>query len=390
MTEVGHHRQPGSAQNSAQSSAQSSATRPLSAWGVVTASQANYYWVRLETEALSTKPISAQPILCTRRARLKKLGQQVLVGDRVQVEEFDWQDYRGAIAAVAPRKTALDRPPVANADQILLMFALEQPTLDPLQLSRFLVKAESTDIPVSLCLNKRDLLTDAEVSDWQHRLQQWGYEPVMTSLLKTDQLLGLIRQFHNRITVIAGPSGVGKSSLINRLIPRGDVRTNAVSGKLGRGRHTTRHVELFELPETGFIADTPGFNQPDMTCPPEALGHCFPEIRARLAKGRCQFSNCLHRDEPGCVVRGSWERYDHYLTLLEDAIQHQQSLGQRRDTEAAEKVKMGEAGQVQHEPKLEAKKYRRVSRRSRNQNLQELRYDLSDVADLERLDDEVF
>ncbi|MEM9163177.1 MAG: small ribosomal subunit biogenesis GTPase RsgA [Cyanobacteria bacterium P01_F01_bin.4] len=364
--------------------------KPLSAWGVVTAGQANYYWVRLETGELSAEPIfSAEPILCTRRARLKKLGQQVLVGDRVQVEEFDWQDHRGAIAAVAPRKTALDRPPVANVDQILLMFAVEQPTLDPLQLSRFLVKAESTGIPVSLCLNKRDLLTDAEVLDWQQRLQQWGYEPIMTSILKADQL-GLIRRLYNRITVVAGPSGVGKSSLINRLIPRGDVRTNAVSGKLGRGRHTTRHVELFELPETGFIADTPGFNQPDMTCPPEALGHCFPEIRARLAKGRCQFSNCLHRDEPGCVVRGSWERYDHYLTLLEDAIQHQQALGQRRDTEAAEKVKMGEAGQVQHEPKLEAKKYRRVSRRSRNQNLQELRYDLSDVADLESLDDELF
>ncbi|MEM9906304.1 MAG: small ribosomal subunit biogenesis GTPase RsgA [Cyanobacteria bacterium P01_D01_bin.44] len=366
-----------------------SAVRPLSAWGVVTAGQANYYWVRLETGEFSTNPVSAQPILCTRRARLKKLGQQVLVGDRVQVEEFDWQDHRGAIAAVAPRKTALDRPPVANVDQILLMFALEQPTLDPLQLSRFLVKAESTDIPVSLCLNKRDLLTDAEVLDWQQRLQEWGYEPVMTSLLKTDQL-GLLRQLHDRITVVAGPSGVGKSSLINRLIPQGDVRTSAVSGKLGRGRHTTRHVELFELPETGFIADTPGFNQPDITCTPEALGHCFPEIRTRLAERPCQFSNCLHRDEPGCAVRGNWERYAHYLTLLEDTLQHQQSLGQRRDTETAEKVKIGEAGQVQHEPKLEAKKYRRVSRRSRNQNLQELRYDLSDVADLERLDDELF
>ncbi|MEM8807330.1 MAG: small ribosomal subunit biogenesis GTPase RsgA [Cyanobacteria bacterium P01_G01_bin.38] len=363
--------------------------RPLSAWGVVTAGQANYYWVRLDTGEFSTQPGSAQPILCTRRARLKKLGQQVLVGDRVQVEEFDWQDHRGAIAAVAPRKTALDRPPVANVDQILLMFALEQPTLDPLQLSRFLVKSESTGIPVSLCLNKRDLLTDAEVLDWQRRLQAWGYEPLMTSLIKADQL-EMRRQFQNRITVVAGPSGVGKSSLINCLIPQEDVRTSAVSGKLGRGRHTTRHVELFELSETGFIADTPGFNQPDMTCPPEALGHCFPEIRTRLTEGHCQFSNCLHRDEPGCAVRGSWERYAHYLALLEDAIQHQQSLGQRRDMETAEKVKIGEAGQVQHEPKLEAKKYRRVSRRSRNQNLQELRYDLSDVADLERLDDELF
>ncbi|MEO0456774.1 MAG: small ribosomal subunit biogenesis GTPase RsgA [Cyanobacteria bacterium P01_A01_bin.114] len=367
----------------------SPSAKPISAWGTVTAGQANYYWVRLEAVGLSQ-----QPILCTRRARLKKLGQQVLVGDRVRVEEFDWQDYRGAIAAIAPRKTALDRPPVANVDQILLVFALEQPTLDPFQLSRFLVKAESTGIPVSLCLNKRDLITKAEAADWQQRLRQWGYDPVMVSLLQDEQT-GLIEQLQHRITVVAGPSGVGKSSLINRLIPQGAVRTGAVSGKLGRGRHTTRHVELFELPGGGFVADTPGFNQPDITCDSDALGACFPELQGRLAEQRCQFSDCLHRDEPGCAVRGGWERYGHYLTLLAEVIQHQQSLEQRRDTETAEKVKIGEAGQIQHEPKLEAKKYRRISRRSRNQDLQELRYDLSDldlsdIEDLDSLDDSVF
>ncbi|NEP16031.1 MAG: small ribosomal subunit biogenesis GTPase RsgA [Leptolyngbya sp. SIO4C1] len=358
---------------------------PSSAWGTVTAGQANFYWVQLElTEALA----ASVSVLCTRRARLKKLGQQVLVGDRVQVEELDWLDRRGAIAAVAPRKTTIDRPPIANVDQILLVFALAEPALDALQLSRFLVKAESTAVPVTLCLNKRDLISPPQVVAWQQRLAQWGYAPVCISLRDDWQLPAeLIQQLQYKISVVAGPSGVGKSSLINRLIPDSQVRTGAVSGKLGRGRHTTRHVELFELPTGGFLADTPGFNQPDITCTAEALGRCFPEIRARLAQQRCQFRNCLHRDEPGCAVRrGDWERYDHYLLLLEEALQHEQKLEQSRDEEAAEKIKMGEAGTVQHEPKLEAKKYRRTSRRSRNQNLQELRYDLS-AEDLDSLSD---
>ncbi|MGD1950314.1 MAG: small ribosomal subunit biogenesis GTPase RsgA [Leptolyngbyaceae cyanobacterium] len=356
---------------------------PSSAWGTVVACQANYYQVRR-----ALKQVVPMYFLCTRRARLKKLGQQVVVGDYVLVEELDWQDQRGAIATIQPRTNLLDRPPISNVDQILLVFALAEPVLDSIQLSRFLVKAESTGIAVTLCLNKRDLLDQAAIESWQTRLQNWGYTPLFVSVREDDDLpVTLVKTLENHISVVAGPSGVGKSSLLNRLVPDVDARTNEVSGKLGRGRHTTRHVELFDLPTGGLLADTPGFNQPDVTCTVETLMTCFPEIRQRT--GHCQFNDCLHRDEPGCGVRGDCERYGYYLALLEEVLHHQQQLDHRPDAETAEKLKVGSDGQIQHEPKLEAKRYRRTSRRQHHQDLQDMCYDVMGANSIDDLDDTV-
>ncbi len=364
---------------------------PTPLLGTVLATQANFYWVSLDQSVEC--PVTLEPgqgadqpvdlvttLLCTRRARLKKMGQHVWVGDRVRVEEPDWIDQRGAIAEVFPRKTELDRPPVANATQILLVFALAEPNLDPVQLSRFLVKAESTQLSVVLCLSKRDLLPEAEQTQWRDRIQSWGYRPILISPRTGQNLEQVHAQLTQAITVISGPSGVGKSSLINRLIPDVDLRVAKVSGKLGRGRHTTRHVELFELPCGGLLADTPGFNQPDLTCSPAELGQFFPEIRQRLSEQSCQFSDCLHRDEPGCVVRGDWERYDYYLDFLEDAIAYQTVQDRTSNAESKVKVKSGDEGKLNYEPKLAQKKYRRPSRRSQRQSLQDLRYHISDLA----------
>jgi len=314
-------------------------------------------------------------LLCTRRSRLKKIGQQVMVGDRVEIEEPDWAGGRGAITNVLPRQTQLDRPPIANAEQILLVFALEEPTLDPYQLSRFLVKAESTGLDVCLCLNKSDLLTPEHLNQWRDRLNIWGYQPIFISVQVSTGLDEISRQLNQKITIIAGPSGVGKSSLINTLLPTANLRVGAVSGKLGRGRHTTRHVELFELPTGGLLADTPGFNQPDLDFTPEELVYYFPEARQRLAVARCQFSDCLHRDEPNCAVRGDWERYEHYLDFLEEAIARQEHLNQQANAESSLKLKTKGKGQSQYEPKLETKKYRRPSRRTQQQALQQLYQD---------------
>ncbi|MEA5447107.1 small ribosomal subunit biogenesis GTPase RsgA [Leptolyngbya sp. CCNP1308] len=351
-------------------------------WGLVVATQANYYRVRLDlSSVLPDSKVSGQTLLCTRRARLKKTGQHVMVGDRVRVEAIDWADGRGAIAEVSPRQSILDRPPVANADQILLVFALAEPDLDPQQLGRFLVKAESTGIPVSLCLNKQDLVSTDTRRYWQDQINQWGYPVTVMSLREEDTLDTLLPLLKGRTTIISGPSGVGKSSLINWLIPQTSLRTGAVSGKLGRGRHTTRHVELFELPEGGFLADTPGFNQPDLALTPLALGQCFPEIRLRLAKGNCQFNDCLHRDAPGCAVDSHWPRYDFYLTLLEEALAYQETRQRQREPDAALKLQMGNQGQQRQEPRLQAKKYRRPSRRHQKQRLDYLRYDLDGSGD---------
>ncbi len=348
--------------------------------GTVLAVQANFYQVRLETRwqigklKVGSLEDQVQPsaLLCTRRTRLKKIGQRVMVGDRVVVEEPDWEGGRGAIAEVLPRKTQLDRPPVANADQILLVFALADPPLDPYQFTRFLVKAESTGLDVRLCLNKSDLVSEEELEEWRNRLQNWGYDPVFISVYKFQGIQELSNQLKDKITILAGPSGVGKSSLINELIPDVNQRVGEVSGKLNRGRHTTRHVELFELPGGGLLADTPGFNQPDIACTPEELMQYFPEVRQRLATGNCQFSNCWHRDEPNCVVRGDWERYEYYLDLLEEAIAYQTQINQQADPESTLKAKTKGKGQTQYEPKLETKKYRRRSRRTQQQELEAL------------------
>lgn len=350
--------------------------------GTVLAVQANYYRVQIE-EGLEDAPreessLPSTQLLCTRRARLKKIGQQVMVGDRVQIEEPDWAGGRGAIAQVLPRETELDRPPIANADQILLVFALAEPDLDPFQLSRFLVKAEYTGIDVSLCLNKSDLVSLEQQIHWSDRLSSWGYESVFISVRTGAGLDELSAKLSDKITVFAGPSGVGKSSLINYLIPGIGQRVGEVSGKLSKGRHTTRHVELFELPKGGFLADTPGFNQPDLDCSPEELAEYFPEAQQRLEDARCQFSDCLHRDEPNCAVRGDWERYEHYLDFLETAIARQEQLNQQTDPDATLKLKTKRKGGSQYEPRLEAKKYRRTSRRTQQQNLQDL-YEDTDI-----------
>lgn len=347
--------------------------------GKVLAVQANFYKVQLEKGlGLLEEPEADIPpltLLCTRRTRLKKIGQQVMVGDRVLVEEPDWVDGRGAISEVFPRKTQLDRPPVANAEQILLVFASADPPLDPCQLTRFLVKAESTGLSICLCLNKSDLVPDEQLEESRSRFKNWGYSPVFISVRTLEGLEELSHQLNHKITIVAGPSGVGKSSLINHLIPNLNLRVGEVSGKLNRGRHTTRHVELFELPGGGILADTPGFNQPDINCTPQELVFYFPEARQRLENNSCQFSDCLHQDEPNCVVRGDWERYDYYLDLLEEAIAHQDWLNQQADPESNMKAKTKGKGQTQYEPKLESKKYRRVPRRTQLQALQEVYQD---------------
>lgn len=359
--------------------------------GTVVAVQANFYQVQLESDGVLDPQ---RLLLCTRRSLLKKMGQQVMVGDRVVVEEPDWSGKRGAIARVFPRITELSRPPIANANQILLVFAIAEPELEITALSRFLVKAESTSLEVCLCLNKCDLVSTDALLFWRDRLLNCGYYPlfisvnngleytvsserrvIQKSLFQAENTFNentLLHQLKDKTTVISGPSGVGKSSLINQLIPSLNIRVATVSGKLGRGRHTTRHVELFQLPTGGLLADTPGFNQPELECHPEELVDYFPEAKHRFSAGKCQFSDCSHRDEPNCIVRGDWERYPIYLEFLEVAIAYQEAIKQQPDVETNTKSKTKLGGKQQLEPKLASKKYRRSSRRFQHQTLQDL------------------
>ncbi|MCS6813951.1 MAG: small ribosomal subunit biogenesis GTPase RsgA, partial [Cyanobacteria bacterium] len=336
--------------------------------------QANYYSVSLQIQRDSAS--EALRVLCTKRSRLWKLGHQVMVGDRVVVEEVDWNGRRGVITDVLPRKTQLNRPPVANADQVLLMFALAEPDLDPFQVTEFLTVIAATGLEVHLCLNKADLVPAQQQQAWCDRIQAWGYHLSLISLHTHYGLDTLQSYLQQKITVVSGPSGVGKSSLINYLVPTVNQTVGHVSGKLARGRHTTRHVELFQLPGQGFLADSPGFNRATLDCSPHELALLFPEAQQRLRQGSCRYHNCLHRDEPGCVVRGDWERYSYYLTLLDGVIARQEQLNQTSAPESSAKVKTKLGGKRCYEPKLAAKKYRRTSRKASQQALQKFYQDL--------------
>jgi len=298
------------------------------AQGLVMALEANFCRVQLERPG----PQGVEHLLCVRRTRLGKTGQQICVGDRVRVEGIDWPERRGAVAAVAPRSSLLERPAVANCSRVVVVVALAQPELDPLQLTRFLLTAERTGVVVELVLTKADLLSQDEREHWRHRLQGWGYEPLLVSVVQGEGIAQLRQRLGQPgIAVLCGPSGVGKSSLINALLPQLCLRVSAVSGRLQRGRHTTRHVELFPLAAGALLADTPGFNRPDLPGEPSALAPLFPEIRQHLAGGGCRFKNCLHQGDPGCAVGEAWDRYPLYLQCLETALAQAAPTRERAD-----------------------------------------------------------
>ncbi|AFY74597.1 ribosome small subunit-dependent GTPase A [Synechococcus sp. PCC 7502] len=333
--------------------------------GTVLAIQANYYRVGLDLIPEVVYPCAE--LLCIRRARLKKTGQAVYVGDRIEVEEPDWQGARGAISGVFPRRNLLERPMVANVDRVVLAFALAEPEIDPYQLSRFLVNLASQDLEVLLCFTKRDLVTVEFWQAWCDRLVGWGYKPLAVSVNTGEGLEELRQYLSEGVTVVTGQSGVGKSSLINFLIPNLNIRVHGVSLKLGTGRHTTRHVELFPIGDRGLLADTPGFTQPTLHCDPLGLIDCFPEVQN--LKHSCQFRDCLHLNEPECGIRGDWERYEHYCLFIEEAFDYKTAQEAIATADKSLKSKSGQGGTTKEEPRLVTKSHRRRSRRSNHQQL---------------------
>jgi len=327
--------------------------------GRVVALLANYCWVQLDQPG----PGGVRRLLCTRRTRLGKSGQTICVGDWVRVDGIDWPAGRAAVAAVEPRGLVLDRPPVANLSTVVVVVALAEPALDPLQLTRFLITAELSGAAVELVFSKVDLLPAARVDHWLQRAAGWGYQPLAVSTASASGLDAL-RQRLSRpgLAVLCGPSGVGKSSLINALIPDLGLRVAAVSGRLQRGRHTTRHVELFPLADEALLADTPGFNRPVLPAQPSDLIACFPELRARLEGGSCQFSDCQHQDEPGCAVGSGWDRKPLYSQCLQELLAEQRRSGGSSRVETGGLRQRGD----RLEPRLEAR-YRQLSRRGRRQ-----------------------
>ena len=204
---------------------------------------------------------------------------------------------------------------------MVVAFSVEQPAFDPDQASRFLLTAEQTGLVVQVLLTKCDLLQEKASRQLVDRLQGWGYAPLLLSSETGEGMESLRTLLKGQaLSVLCGPSGVGKSSLLNSLLPQLSLRVGAVSGRLQRGRHTTRHVELHALGPGARVADTPGFNRPDLPDDVHNLEVLFPELRSQLETHPCRFRDCLHRDEPGCGVSRDWERYGIYRRAVEELM----------------------------------------------------------------------
>ncbi|MCL5047092.1 MAG: ribosome small subunit-dependent GTPase A [Actinobacteria bacterium] len=264
---------------------------------------------------------------CRQRGRFRLEKRRVLAGDRVKVTPLGKDS--GVIEEILPRVTALTRPPVANVDQAVVVFTARSPELNLPLLDRFLVLVEAAGLDVVLCLNKVDLLEPGRADAVLGPYRAVGYRAVGTSALTGEGVDDLRPLLSGKVSVLAGQSGVGKSRLLNALVPGADLRTGELSS-IQRGTHTTRHVELLEVGsgETGgLVADSPGFSFLELNHIEKGeLASLFPEMR-ELGPD-CRFSGCLHYQEPDCVVKEAVEegriaaaRYEHYRQFLAEILE---------------------------------------------------------------------
>ena len=258
---------------------------------------------------------------CKAKGIFRQQKMKPLVGDDVEIDIISEEKKTGNVAAILPRKNALIRPAVANVDQALLIFAAASPNPNFNLLDRFLVMMGRQDVPVILCFNKCDLITEEQQQEIAAIYEASGCKILFVSAKKELGLKELQEILEGKTTTVAGPSGVGKSSLINLLAPEACMETGEISKKIERGRHTTRHAELIQLKGDGYIMDTPGFSSlylPEME--KEELQDCYPEFAA--FEPYCRFQGCSHINELDCGVKEALSegkihpvRYENYCQL---------------------------------------------------------------------------
>ena len=261
---------------------------------------------------------------CKAKGVFRKEKIKPLVGDNVEIEVLDEETKTGNIVKILPRKNELIRPAVANIDQALVVFAVVKPNPHFNLLDRFLVMMESKQIPVVLCFNKEDIAKEPQIEELKAVYENCGYPLIFVSAREIRKIEQVRTALKGKTTAIAGPSGVGKSSIINLLQPQANMETGEISDKIERGKHTTRHSELFSIDEDSYIMDTPGFSSLYVNdFEKEELKYYFPEFADY--EGKCRFQGCVHVHEPDCAVKEAVEkgkiqkvRYQDYLEIYEE------------------------------------------------------------------------
>ena len=261
---------------------------------------------------------------CKAKGIFRKDKQKPLVGDNVEIEVLDAQEKEGSVTAILPRKNSLIRPAVANVDQAFVIFAMENPKPNFMLLDRFLIMMEKENVPAVICFNKKDLATQEALELLYETYKSCGYHVIFSSTFNGDGLDEIREILKGKTTVVAGPSGVGKSSITNALQENVQMETGEISKKLKRGKHTTRHSQVIPVGHDTSLMDTPGFSSLYLTdIEEQELKDYFPEFREY--EDQCRFQGCRHIHEPDCGVKEalaehkiSQLRYEDYLGLYNE------------------------------------------------------------------------
>ena len=263
--------------------------------------------------------------LCKLKKSVKFSNQIVFVGDEVILNQIDLKSKRATIESLVKRNNFLNRPSVANISNIYVMCSVEEPKLNLSQVNRFLISAEQIGVEVSLVLTKCDLITEKKRLFLIEKFKKWGYLAITLNLNYPENFKNLLFELKTKkCSIFMGPSGVGKTTLLNMIIPGNDSTTAPVSSKIKRGKNTTRNVELFALSSTSYIVDTPGFNMQNLEVDIYELSTLYPEIYKQVVKQgiKCKFRDCLHINDQGCKLNKNFERYNFYKEMIELSKSH--------------------------------------------------------------------